>query len=116
MPERILPRHSTYIDSLLRRVAVRAPAWSVFSKKKTAYEIVRVLFAAIQKAGSLNPEAIRAALAGIELKDSILPGGVLKFTKPGQAVLPFVVTQNKPDGKVDIVWPKEARTGEAVAS
>ena len=59
--------------------------------------------------------AIRAALAGIELKDSILPGGVLKFTKTGQAVLPFVVTQNKPDGKVDLVWPKEARTGDPVA-
>lgn len=88
-----------------------APQWY----HATAYEAVRALFAAIRKAGSLNPEAIRAALAGIELKDSILPSGVLKFTKTGQAVLPFVVTQNKPGGKVDIVWPKEDRTGEPVA-
>jgi branched-chain amino acid transport system substrate-binding protein len=88
-----------------------APQWY----HATAYEAARSLFAAIHKAGSLKPEAIRAALASIELKDSILPGGVLRFTKTGQAVLPFVVTQNKPEGKVDIVWPKEARTGEPVA-
>jgi branched-chain amino acid transport system substrate-binding protein len=80
-----------------------------------AYETVRALFAAIQKAGSLKPEAIRDALATIELKDSILPGGVLKFSKTGEAVLPFVVTQNKPEGKLDIVWPKSSKTGEAVA-
>ncbi len=70
---------------------------------------------AIQKAGSLKPEAVRDALASVEIKDSILPGGVLKFSKTGQAILPFVVTQNKPEGKIDLVWPKEARTGEPVA-
>ena len=53
----------------------------------------------------MKPEAIRGALASVELKDSILPGGVLKFTASGQAILPFVVTQNKPGDKVDIVWP-----------
>ncbi len=81
----------------------------------TAYETVRALLNAIRSAGSLKPEAIRAALAKTELKDSILPGGVLKFTASGQAVLPFVVTQNKPGDKVDIVWPREAKTGEAIA-
>jgi branched-chain amino acid transport system substrate-binding protein len=80
-----------------------------------AYETVRILAAAIQKAGSLKPDAVRAALASVELKDSILPGGVLKFTSSGQAVLPFVVTENKPDNKVDIVWPPSSKTGEAVA-
>jgi branched-chain amino acid transport system substrate-binding protein len=81
----------------------------------TAYETVRALLAAIRSAGNLKPEAIRAALAKVELKDSILPGGVLKFTATGQAVLPFVVTQNKPGDKVDIVWPREAKTGDPVA-
>ena len=80
-----------------------------------AYETVRALFAAIQKAGSLQPDAIRNALARLELKDSILPGGVLKFSKTGEATLPFVVTQNKPEGKLDLVWPKAAKTGEPVA-
>jgi branched-chain amino acid transport system substrate-binding protein len=81
----------------------------------TAYETVRALAAAIRKAGKLAPEAIREGLASVELSDSILPGGVLKFSKSGQAILPFVVTQNKPGDKVDIVWPKESKTGDAVA-
>jgi branched-chain amino acid transport system substrate-binding protein len=81
----------------------------------TAYETVRVLFTAIHDAGSLKPDAVRNALAKVDLKNSILPGGELKFTPSGQAVLPFVVTQNKPGDKVDIVWPREAKTGEPVA-
>jgi branched-chain amino acid transport system substrate-binding protein len=80
-----------------------------------AYETVRALFAAIHNAGSLQPEAIRNGLARLELKDSILPGGVLKFSKTGEATLPFVVTQNKPEGKLDLVWPKPAKTGDPVA-
>jgi branched-chain amino acid transport system substrate-binding protein len=80
-----------------------------------AYETVRALAAAIHKAGSLKPEAIRNALATVELKDSILPGGVLRFSKTGEATLPFVVTQNKPEGKLDLVWPKPAKTGDPVA-
>jgi branched-chain amino acid transport system substrate-binding protein len=88
-----------------------APQWY----SACAYETVRALFVAIRNAGSLKPEAIRDALAKLELKDSILPGGVLKFSKTGQAVLPFVVTQNKPGGKLDLVWPKNAKTGDAVA-
>jgi branched-chain amino acid transport system substrate-binding protein len=88
-----------------------APQWY----HACAYETVRALVAAIHKAGSLKPEAIRNGLATIELKDSILPGGVLKFSKTGEATLPFVVTQNKPDGKLDLVWPKADKTGEPVA-
>jgi len=80
-----------------------------------AYETVRALLTAIHNAGGLKPDAIRASIAKTELKDSILPGGVLKFTSSGQAVLPFVVTQNKPGDKVDIVWPAEAKTGDPVA-
>jgi len=81
----------------------------------TAYETVRALVFAFSKAGSLKPEAIRKALAAVDLKDSILPGGELKFSSSGQAILPFVVTQNKPNDKVDIVWPAASKTGDAVA-
>ncbi len=80
-----------------------------------AYETVRALVAALGKAGSLKPDAIRSALASVDLKDSILPGGVLKFSPSGQAILPFVVTQNKPGDKVDIVWPLSSKTGDPVA-
>jgi branched-chain amino acid transport system substrate-binding protein len=79
------------------------------------YETVRALLAAISKAGSLEPEKIRAALTGLKMEKSIVPGQVLTFTKTGQADLPFVVTQNKPGGKVDLVWPKDAKTGEPLA-
>ena len=80
-----------------------------------AYETVRALLSAISRAGSLEPEKIRASLAGLKLTKSIVPGQVLSFTKTGQADVPFVVTQNKPGGKVDSVWPKEDATGPAVA-
>ena len=80
----------------------------------TAYDAVRILAAAIEKAGSLNETAIRDALKTVELKDSLLPGQVLHFGSNGQINTPFVIVQNKPGGKVDIVYPKDAANGEAV--
>ena len=88
-----------------------APQWY----HAMAYETVRALVVAIEHAGSLDPEKIRAALVALRLTDSIVPGGVLFFTKTGQADLPFVETQNKPGGKVDLVWPKVDKTGEPIA-
>jgi branched-chain amino acid transport system substrate-binding protein len=81
----------------------------------TAYDAVRVLAMAIEKAGSLNKDAIRNQLRTIELKDSLLPGQSLKFGPNGQVNAPFVIVQTKPGGKVDIVYPKDAATGESVA-
>jgi branched-chain amino acid transport system substrate-binding protein len=80
-----------------------------------AYDGMRIVAQAIEAAGSLDKNAIRNALKKAQLKDSVLPGQVLKFGADGQAVYPFVITQNKPDNKVDIVYPKDAATGEAVA-
>jgi branched-chain amino acid transport system substrate-binding protein len=80
-----------------------------------AYDSVRVLAAAIEQAGSLDRTAIRDALRNVDLKDSLLPGQELKFGKNGQVDLPFVIVQNKPEDKVDIVFPKDAATGEVVA-
>jgi branched-chain amino acid transport system substrate-binding protein len=80
-----------------------------------AYDAMRALAMAIEQAGSLNKTAIRDALRNVELKDSLMPGQVLRFGKTGQVNLPFVIVQNKPDDKADIVYPKDAATGEAVA-
>jgi branched-chain amino acid transport system substrate-binding protein len=80
-----------------------------------AYDGMRILAAAIEKAGSTDKKAIRDALATVELKDSVLPGQSLKFGPNGQCNYPFVIVQNKPDNKVDIVYPKDAATGDAVA-
>src|SRR2546426_8458866 len=81
----------------------------------TAYDATRALGAAIEKAGSLNRTAIRDALRSTDLKDSLLPGQVLRFGKNGQVNTPFVIVQNKPGGKTDIVFPQDAANGEAVA-
>jgi branched-chain amino acid transport system substrate-binding protein len=80
-----------------------------------AYDAVRLLAAAIEQAGTTNKTAVRDALRQVELKDSLLPGGTLKFGPTGQVGTPFVVVQNKPGDKVDIVFPKDAATGPAVA-
>ncbi len=80
-----------------------------------AYDATRALAAAIEKAGSLDKTAIRDALKTVELKDSLLPGQVLRFGKNGQMNAPFVIVQNKPGAKVDIVYPKDAATGEPIA-
>jgi branched-chain amino acid transport system substrate-binding protein len=81
----------------------------------TAYDGMRALAVAIESAGTLNKTAIRDALRKVQLNDSLLPGQVLKFGSNGQINTPFVIVQNKPDAKVDIVYPKDAATGESVA-
>ena len=81
----------------------------------TAYDAMRALEAAIESAGALDRTKIRDALRRVELKDSLLPGQVLKFEANGQINTPFVIVQNKPGGKVDIVYPKDAATGESIA-
>ena len=81
----------------------------------TAYDSMRILAQAIEAAGSTDGSKIRDALAKAELKGSLLPGQVLKFGANGQADYPFLVTQNKPGDKVDIVYPKDAATGPPIA-
>jgi branched-chain amino acid transport system substrate-binding protein len=80
-----------------------------------AYDAMRALAMAIEQAGSLDKTAIRDALRNVELKDSLLPGQTLHFGKNGQVANPFIIVQNKPENKTDIVYPKDAATGEAVA-
>jgi branched-chain amino acid transport system substrate-binding protein len=81
----------------------------------TAYDAMRALAIAIEQAGTLDKTAIRDALRNVELKDSLLPGQTLHFGKNGQVSNPFIIVQNKPEDKTDIVYPKDASTGDAVA-
>ena len=81
----------------------------------TSYDAMRALATAIEKAGSLNKNAIRDQLRAVELKDSLLPGQVLHFGSNGQIHTPFVIVQNQPGDKVEIVYPADAATGEAIA-
>ncbi len=105
------PQVKQFVDSYKAFTGHEPDSWY----PATAYDAVRALAAAIEKAGSLNETAIRDALKTIELKDSLLPGQVLHFGSNGQINTPFVIVQNKPGGKVDIVYPKDAANGEAVA-
>jgi branched-chain amino acid transport system substrate-binding protein len=80
-----------------------------------AYDAMRALASAIESAGTLDKTAIRDALRKVDLKDSLLPGQELKFGAHGQINTPFVIVQNKSGGTVDIVYPKDAATGESIA-
>ncbi len=81
----------------------------------TAYDATRALAMAIERAGKLDKTAIRDQLRTVVLKDSLLPGQVLRFGKNGQVDIPFVIVQNQPGSKVEIVFPKDAATGQAIA-
>jgi branched-chain amino acid transport system substrate-binding protein len=82
----------------------------------TSYEAARALLAAISKAGSVDKQKVRDALANLKM-DSILPGGTLSFpaASGGQASYPFVVQQNLPDGTSPIIFPADVATGQGVA-
>jgi len=93
--------------------ANRDPEWF----QALGYESARVLFAAIQQAGKVDREAVRAKLAAMKIA-SLLPGGTAEFKAEfGQQVQnPFVVQQNQPDGTSPIIFPKDAATGTGVGA
>ncbi len=78
------------------------------------YETARTLFIAMTDAGSVDKSAVVAALRKIDIRDTVLPGGHIRFGADGQIDAPFVVTENLPGGKTVIVWPKNESTGAAV--
>jgi branched-chain amino acid transport system substrate-binding protein len=90
----------------------RTPEWF----HALAYEAARALFVAIQQAGSVDREAVRAKLAALKI-DSLLPGGTLDFPtdKGGQVQAPFVVQQNLPGAEAPIIYPASVATAKGVA-
>ena len=72
-----------------------------------SYETARVMFAGISKAGTLDGAKVRDALASLDFKDSILPGGEIKFQADGRPNTPYMMTQNLPNNEVQIIWPKD---------
>jgi branched-chain amino acid transport system substrate-binding protein len=70
-----------------------------------AYDTARVMLAAIHQAGSLDGTKIRDALAGLDFKDSVLPGGELRFDPTGKPITNYVMVQNMPQNQVQIIWP-----------
>ncbi len=107
-----IPQAKQFVDAFKARYNGRSPEWF----QALAYETARVLFVAIEQAGSTDREAVRAKLAAIKM-DSLLPGGKLEFpAATGQQIqTPFIVQQNMPDGGAPIVYPHDVATVAGVA-
>jgi branched-chain amino acid transport system substrate-binding protein len=78
------------------------------------YETARVLYLAMAEAGTNDKAKVVETLRNIDVKDTILPGSRIRFPKNGQIEAPFVVTQNMPGGRVEIVFPKGEASGVAM--
>ncbi|HVH30416.1 MAG TPA: amino acid ABC transporter substrate-binding protein [bacterium] len=73
-----------------------------------SYDTARVLLAAIKNAGALDGAAVRDALAKIEFRSALVPGGVIRFGPNGQiAGSPYIMVQTLPGNAVRIIWPKK---------
>jgi branched-chain amino acid transport system substrate-binding protein len=73
-----------------------------------AYDTARVLLAGVKNAGTLDGPAVRDALAKIEFRNALIPGGVIRFGPNGQiAGSPYIMVQTLPGNTVRIIWPKK---------
>jgi branched-chain amino acid transport system substrate-binding protein len=96
--------------------------WNAFTNGRgpqvysaVGYEAARVLYRAIEKAGTLDRDAIRDTIARWDERETLLPGGRTAFMPNGLPNYPLLVAQvMPPDGKPVIVWPDDAREREPV--
>jgi branched-chain amino acid transport system substrate-binding protein len=78
-----------------------------------AYQAVYILKAALEKAASRSPEAIRDALAALDMRsDIVLPQEAIRFSKSGNNQDTPVVMLQIRDGKLVTVWPPKVATGQ----
>jgi branched-chain amino acid transport system substrate-binding protein len=73
-----------------------------------AYSIVQILADAIERAGTLDREAIRDAIAATDL-DTV--AGHITFREYGTSPITNPLMQRQ-DGSVQLIWPAEAATAE----
>jgi branched-chain amino acid transport system substrate-binding protein len=101
-----------FVEAFKARYGGRAPEWF----QALGYESARAVFTAIEQAGTLDREAVRAKLASLHM-DSLLPSGKLDFPAAfgQQTQNPFVLQQNLPDGSSPIIYPPDAVTGTGIA-
>jgi branched-chain amino acid transport system substrate-binding protein len=71
-----------------------------------AYDTARVLYAGITKAGTIDGDKVREALAGLEFTGSLVPGGKISFDSTGKPKTVYVMVQNLPNNQVQLVWPQ----------
>ena len=73
-----------------------------------AYATVQIVAAAIEEAGTLDRDAIRDAIAAIELETVI---GTVTFNEDGTGTVPVAVLQYQ-NGRPELVWPAEFATAD----
>ncbi len=73
-----------------------------------AYAAVQILADAVQRAGKLDRDAIRDALAATDLKESVI--GPVQFNKDGTGKVTTIINQYQ-EGKQVLVWPKDQAVG-----
>jgi branched-chain amino acid transport system substrate-binding protein len=102
-----------FVEAFKAKYGGRTPEWF----QALGYEAARTLFHAIEQAGKVDREAVRAKLAGMKMP-SLLPGGTLQLDPQFgfQAQNAFVVQQNMPDGASPIIYPHEIATGQGVGA
>jgi ABC-type branched-subunit amino acid transport system substrate-binding protein len=72
-----------------------------------AYSLVQILADAIHRAGKVDGQAIRDALATTDLKDSVI--GPMKFNADGTGVIVTTLTQWQ-NSQSQLVWPREQQS------
>jgi branched-chain amino acid transport system substrate-binding protein len=108
-PELPYPSSKDFVQKFQAKYG-SAPEWY----HALAYVTAQTLFKAIDQAGSLDRDKVRDALAKTNVENAPLPGGKVYFRQDGQIDNPFVITENLPGGAAPIVWPLDAKTGDAV--
>ncbi len=71
-----------------------------------SYDTARVLLQAIREAKNLQGPTVRETLAHMVFRNSLLPGGVIRFGPNGQVLAPYLMVQTTPGNTVRIIWPK----------
>jgi branched-chain amino acid transport system substrate-binding protein len=74
-----------------------------------AYAAVQVLAAAIEKSGRLDRDAVRDAIAGIDLPQTV--AGPVKFNADGTGQVVVIATQWQ-NGKSELIWPRDLASAQ----
>lgn len=106
------PQAKKFVDAYKAKHPDKTPEWG----QALGYEAARALFVAIEQAGAVDREAVRAKLASMKI-ESLLPGGALEFPAAtgGQMQASFVVQQNMPEGTSPIIFPKDVASTAGIA-
>ena len=107
-----LPLAKKFVEEFKAKYSGRTPEWF----QALGYEAARTLFVAVEQAGTLDREAVRAKLATLKIP-SLLPGGTLEFPadKGGEVQNLFVVQQNLPDTNAPIIYPADVAKATGIA-